>query len=75
MSLLHMYRVHLFKIVQTVVQISKSAQRCLYNSGKDRCTQHIRSNDMFILWNYNEISLNVMWTMRNEPDKTFARTK
>ena len=63
------------RIVQTVVLNSKSAQHCLYNSGKDRCTQHIRSNDMFVLWNYNEISSNVMWTIRNEADKTFARTK
>ena len=30
---------------------------------------------MFVLWNCNEISSNVMWTIRNEADKTFVRTK
>ena len=30
---------------------------------------------MFVLWTYNEISSNVMWTIRNEAGKTFARTK
>ena len=29
----------------------KSAQHCLYNSGKGRCTRHMWSNDMFKLWN------------------------
>ena len=62
------------RIVQTVVLILKSAQHCFYSSGKDRCTQHMWSNDMFVLWNYNEVSSNVMWTIRNEADKTFFRT-
>ena len=35
----------------SVVLISKSAQHCLYNSGKDRCTRYIWSNDTFVLWN------------------------
>ena len=56
------------------VLISKSSQHFLYNSGKNRCTQHMWSNDMFVLWNYNEVSSNVMWTIRNEADKTFFRT-
>ena len=29
----------------------KSAQHCLYNSGKGRCTRYMWSNDMFVLWN------------------------
>ena len=29
----------------------KSAQYCLYNSGKGRCIQYMWSNDMFVLWN------------------------
>ena len=64
----------LTRIVQTVMLILKTAQCCLYSSGKDRCTQHMWSNDMFVLWNYNEVSLNVMWTIRNEAYKTFFRT-
>ena len=64
----------LTRIVQTVVLVLKSAQHCLYSSGKDRCTQHMWSNDMFVLWNYNEVSSNEMWTIRNEADKTFFRT-
>ena len=59
----------------SVVLISISAQHCLYNSGKERCTRHMRSNDMFVLQNCNEISSNVMWTITNEADKTFVRTK
>ena len=35
----------------SVVLVSKSAQHCLYNSGKDRCTRYMWSNDMFVLWN------------------------
>ena len=31
--------------------LMKSAQHCLYNSGKDRCTQYMWANDMFPLWN------------------------
>ena len=30
----------------------KSAQNCLYNSGKGRCTRYMWSNDMFVLWNH-----------------------
>ena len=30
----------------------KSAQHCLYNSGKGRCTRCMWNNDMFILWNH-----------------------
>ena len=63
----------LTRIVQNVVLILKSAQHCLYSSGKDRCTQHMWSNDMSVLWNY-KVSSNVMWTIRNEADKTFFRT-
>ena len=33
----------------SVVLISKSAQHCLYSSGKDRCTRYMWSNDMFVL--------------------------
>ena len=29
----------------------KLAQRCLYNSGKGRCTRYMWSNDLFVLWN------------------------
>ena len=47
----------------------------LYNSGKDRCTQYMWSNDMSVLWNCNKISSNIIWTIRNEADKTFVRTK
>ena len=39
------------RIVQTVLCRLKSAQHCLYNSGKDRCTQYMWANDMFPLWN------------------------
>ena len=42
----------LFLIVHiTLDEISKSAQHCPCNSGKDRCTQYMWSNDMFVLWN------------------------
>ena len=75
MIALHALSTFIFtRIVQTVVLISKSAQHCLYNSRKDRCTQHMWSNDLFVLCNYNEVSSNVMWTIRNEADKTFFRT-
>ena len=47
----------------------------LCNSGKDRCARYMWSNDMFAFWNCNETSSNVMWTIRNEADKTFVRTK
>ena len=30
----------------------KSAQHCLYNSGKGRYTGYMWSNNMFILWNH-----------------------
>ena len=30
----------------------KSAQHCLYKSGKGRFTRYMWSNDMFILWNH-----------------------
>ena len=30
----------------------KSAQHCLYNSGKGRYTRCMWNNDMFILWNH-----------------------
>ena len=29
----------------------KSAQHCLYNSGKGRCIRYMWSDDMFVLWN------------------------
>ena len=56
------------------VLILKSAQHCLYSSGKNRCTQHMWSNDMFVLRNYIEVSSNVMRAIRNEADKRFFRT-
>ena len=62
------------RIVQAVLCWFKSAQHCLYNSGKDRFARYI-CNDMFVLWNCNEISSNVMWKIRNEANKIFVRTK
>ena len=39
------------------LHLMKSAQHPLYNSGKGRCTRHMCSNDMFILWNCISCSL------------------
>ena len=66
---------HIITPYVSSTSILKSAQHCLYNSGKDRCTRYMWSNDMFVLWNCNDISSNVMWTIRNQADKTFVRIK
>ena len=38
-------------VTYQAVNVFSSAQHCLYNSGKDRCTRYMWSNDMFVLWN------------------------
>ena len=35
----------------STLNLMKSAQHCLYNSGKGGYTRYMWSNDMFILWN------------------------
>ena len=54
----------------SVVLISKSAQHCLYNSGKDRCTRYMWSNNMFVVWNpillfFMKIENNVYTSFQN----------
>ena len=36
----------------STLHLMKSAQHCLYNTGKGRYTRCIRNNEMFILWNH-----------------------
>ena len=48
----------------------KSAQHCLYNSGKDRCTRYMWSNNMFVVWNpillfFMKIENNVYTSFQN----------
>ena len=40
-----------FLNVPHYIRWTLSAQHCLYNSGKGRCTRYMWSNDMFVLWN------------------------
>ena len=35
----------------STLHLMKSAQLCLYNSGKGKCTMYMWSNDMLVLWN------------------------
>ena len=54
----------------TFDEISKSAQHCLYNSGKDRCTRYMWSNNMFVVWNpillfFMKIENNVYTSFQN----------
>ena len=42
---------YLFNFWSSTVHSMKSAQHCLYNSGKGRCTRYIWSNDMSVLRN------------------------
>ena len=36
----------------STLHLIKSAQHCLHNSGKGRCTRYMWSNDIFVLWNH-----------------------
>ena len=40
------------RIVQTVLCLFRNQRNSLYNPGKDRCTQYMWSNDMFVRWNH-----------------------
>ena len=50
----------------------KSAQQCLYNSGKGRYTRCMWNSDMLILWNH--ISAIYYECCFTHPTKTFKRT-
>ena len=43
------YQIHFWC---SILHLMKSAQHCLYNSGKSRCTWYMWSNDMLVLWNF-----------------------